>query len=142
MPIFRRRDGERSAPSAPAGATPSPAPTRRRAEAEPDWRSYDSVAAAYVAVQQPRMALPAADLVALAEVTAGGRVLDVGTGTGVVARAAATAAGPDGLAVGVDLSLPMLAEARTQGGGARYAAAVAIDLPFRDGAFGTVLASF
>jgi len=139
MPLFRKRDGDGG------GATRAGqgrAPARRAVAEEPDWRAYDSVAEAYAAVQQPRMALPAADLVGLAEVGAGARVLDVGTGTGVVARAAAAAAGPDGLVVGVDVSRPMLAAAHAQRGGARYAAAAAIDLPFRDGAFGTVLASF
>ncbi len=88
------------------------------------------------------MALPAADLVALAEVGPGARVLDVGTGTGVVARAAAAVAGPDGRVVGVDPSMPMLRAAMPQAGGALYAAATAIDLPFRDSAFDDVFAAF
>src|SRR2546423_1462055 len=100
MPLFRKRDG------GGGGATRAGqgrAPARRAVADEPDWRAYDSVAEAYAAVQQPRMALPAADLVELAEVGAGARVLDVGTGTGVVARAAVATAGPDGLVVGVDV---------------------------------------
>ena len=88
------------------------------------------------------MALTAKDLVALAEVGAGQRVLDVGTGTGVAARAAAAAVGSEGLAVGIDPSLPMLRAAAPQDGGARYAAATAIDLPFRDATFDHVFASF
>jgi ubiquinone/menaquinone biosynthesis C-methylase UbiE len=111
------------------------------ADAESDWRTYDAVADGYARVHAPRMALPARDLVALAGVTTGARVLDVGTGTGVVARAAAEAAGPDGVVVGVDASLAMLRHA-VEEAGAHYAAATAIDLPFRAGTFGFVLASF
>ncbi len=115
---------------------------RPSSEERPDWRSYDSVAEIYVRVHQPRMALAAADLVALSEVAPGARVLDVGAGTGVVARAAAAATGPTGLVAGVDPSFPMLRQAAPQGGGVHYAAATAIDLPFRDAAFDDVFAAF
>jgi len=71
-------------------------------------------------------------------VSPGERVLDVGTGTGVVARAAQEAAG-DGVVVGVDQSVPML-EAGTRS--VRLAAASAIDLPFREATFDAVLAGF
>jgi ubiquinone/menaquinone biosynthesis C-methylase UbiE len=148
MPIFRRRE-RATAPirgavpaarsSRPRGRTGAPA---RDLDDGPDWRSYDSVADAYLRIHQPRHALAAKDLVELAEVMPGARVLDVGTGTGVVARAAASAAGPGGLVVGIDPSMEMLRTAAPQGGGARYAAARAIDLPFRDGAFDDVFAAF
>ncbi len=130
------------------GSTPPYRPARsRRAPAHdlddgPDWRSYDSVADIYLRVHQPRLALAAKDLVELAALSSGARVLDVGTGTGVVARAAAEVAGPAGLVVGVDPSMPMLRTALPQDGGARYAASTAIDLPFRDAAFDDVFASF
>ena len=107
---------------------------------EPDWRTYDAVAEVYARVFEPRMELPAADLVTEAGVEPGIRVLDVGTGTGVVARVAAKAAAPDGIVVGVDRSFPMLRVARARGGG--YAMAEAIDLPFRDETFDVVLSSF
>jgi ubiquinone/menaquinone biosynthesis C-methylase UbiE len=143
-PIFRRRDQSEPRPT----ATPS-RPPRQRGGAPardlddgPDWRSYDSVADAYLRIHQPRMALAAKDLVDLAQVGTGARVLDVGTGTGVVARAAAEATGPTGRIVGVDTSMPMLQTAHPQGGGPRYAAATAIDLPFRNGAFEDVLLAF
>ncbi|HJP65157.1 MAG TPA: methyltransferase domain-containing protein, partial [Actinomycetota bacterium] len=76
---------------------------------------------------------------AMALIVDGQRVLDVGTGTGVAARAAAASGAH---AFGVDPSIPMLVEARRAGGDPRYAGAEAIDLPFRDGTFDVVLASF
>jgi ubiquinone/menaquinone biosynthesis C-methylase UbiE len=80
-------------------------------------------------------------MVSLLEVPAGARVLDVGTGTGVAARAALEAVGPDGLAVGVDSSMPMLRRA-ARGDRVRYTAALAIDLPFRDATFDAVTMAF
>jgi len=107
-----------------------------------DWRSYDGIAEAYERIHAPRMAQPARDLVAMTRPSAGGRVLDVGTGTGVAVSEAAEAVGPGGLAVGVDVSLGMLGEAFRARPGVRLAAASAIDLPFRDGTFDVVTANF
>jgi ubiquinone/menaquinone biosynthesis C-methylase UbiE len=70
----------------------------------------------------------------------GARVLDVGTGTGVAAEAATSAAGPDGVVVGIDQSVPMLRLAVARHG--RVLAAEAIDLPFRNETFDAVLANF
>ncbi|HEY3210055.1 MAG TPA: methyltransferase domain-containing protein [Actinomycetota bacterium] len=100
------------------------------------------IAQEYARTQAPMMALPAADLVELAQVGPGARVLDVGTGTGVAARAAWTKAGGEGLVVGVDQSIEMLRVARRGGGGSCYAAANAIDLPFADETFTHVVANF
>ena len=47
-----------------------------------DWRSYDAVAETYARVHAPRLAEPASDLVEIADVRQGWRVLDVGSGTG------------------------------------------------------------
>ena len=52
------------------------------------------------------------DLVHEAALRPGSRVLDVGCGTGVVARLAAQEVGDDGTVVGVDVNAGMLAEAR------------------------------
>ena len=64
------------------------------------------------------------------------RILDVGTGTGAVARLAAERF-PDAEVVGADLSERMIAEARrlTDSTRSRYEVADARQLPFEDGAF-------
>ena len=137
MPLFRRR---------PSGTPRAPSPVPLRSVAfppgaeEPDWRSYDAIAEVYARVHAPQTAIPAADLVEITPVSAGSRVLDVGTGTGVVARAAVARGAA--LVVGIDPSLSMLAAAGREGGGALYAAAEAIDLPFRAGTFDAVLSGF
>jgi ubiquinone/menaquinone biosynthesis C-methylase UbiE len=107
-----------------------------------DWRSYDDVAETYERIHAPRIAEVARDLVAMTDPPAGGRVLDVGTGTGVAATAGAAAVGDDGMSVGVDVSTGMLRTARRMRPGLRLAAASAIDLPFRDRTFDVVVANF
>jgi ubiquinone/menaquinone biosynthesis C-methylase UbiE len=109
---------------------------------ERDWRGYDDVAETYERVQAPRTAEVAADLVELAQPLRGGRVLDVGAGTGSSTEAAQRAVGPDGIAVGIDSSLGMLGVGARARQGLRLAAGEAIDLPFRDAAFDVVVANF
>jgi len=104
-----------------------------------DWRSYDRVAATYERVHAPRMAEPARDLIEVAGIRDGDRVLDLGTGTGVAAQAAADAGAN---VIGVDGSVGMLAVARSARADVRVAAATAIDLPFRAGAFDVVIGGF
>jgi ubiquinone/menaquinone biosynthesis C-methylase UbiE len=104
-----------------------------------DWRSYDSVAETYARIHAPRLAEPAGDLVGLTGVQAGWKVLDVGTGTGVAAVAAAETGAR---VVGIDEALGMLRVARSADGALPVATALAIDLPFRDGAFDALLANF
>jgi ubiquinone/menaquinone biosynthesis C-methylase UbiE len=104
-----------------------------------DWRSYDDVAATYERVHAPRFVEPARDLLALAGVHAGQRVLDVGTGTGVAAEAARSI-GAD--AVGVDASIEMLRVGHAAHADLRLAAAEAIDLPFANGTFDAVVGTF
>ena len=104
-----------------------------------DWRTYDDIAETYERIHAPRLARPARDLVEIAGATTGTRVLDVGTGTGIAAEAAIER-GAD--AVGIDESLGMLRVGRTARPNVHTAAAEAIDLPFRDGAFDAVIANF
>ncbi|HEV8571921.1 MAG TPA: methyltransferase domain-containing protein [Actinomycetota bacterium] len=105
-----------------------------------DWRTFDTVAETYDRVRAPVHAAPARDLVELVALPRAARVLDVGTGTGVAAEAAAATVGSEGLVVGIDPSLPMLRLARPRH--PRVLAAQAIDLPFRDETFDAVLANF
>jgi ubiquinone/menaquinone biosynthesis C-methylase UbiE len=104
-----------------------------------DWRSYDDVAETYERVHAPRFAEPAADLVSLAEVSAGARVLDVGTGTGIAAEAAASAGA---WAIGIDRSPGMVAVGRRARPSLRLVSADAIDLPFPTGVFDAILSNF
>ncbi|MCI2423131.1 methyltransferase domain-containing protein [Saccharopolyspora sp. K220] len=71
---------------------------------------------------------------------AGGRVLDIGCGPGNVTAKLGRAIGPAGLAIGVDVSRPMLARAaQTQtAGNVGFVRADARELPFPDGTFDLV----
>ncbi len=86
-------------------------------------------------------------LVELAAPTAGMRILDAATGTGLAAIAAARAVGPTGQVVGVDISAGMLARARQAIDAAglttiELVRADATTLPqFGDGSFDLVLCS-
>lgn len=85
----------------------------------------------------------ARDLVARAAPQAGERALDVGTGTGVVARLVAPLVGATGSVTGLDPSAPMLAVARERSGAEGFAIAWregdATALPFADGSFDLVV---
>ena len=77
-----------------------------------DSTSYDAVSESF-ANFTTRFSQPiAARMVALAKVNASDHVLDVGTGTGVVALAAARQLGVTGRVTGIDLSAGMLTTAR------------------------------
>jgi ubiquinone/menaquinone biosynthesis C-methylase UbiE len=107
-----------------------------------DWKGYDRVADTYERVRAPLTAAVAADLVSLAEVGPGARILDVGTGTGVALDAATRSVGSEGLAIGVDMAPAMLTVARHARPGLRLAGAEANQLPFRDATFDAVTANF
>ena len=84
-----------------------------------------------------------AQILQRAGVHAGDRVLDVGTGPGYLALAAARLVGPDGAAVGIDASPEMVERARVRAAraaaDATYLVASAADLPFDDGSFDVVV---
>ena len=67
----------------------------------------------------------------------GGVALDVGAGPGSITTSLAHAAGPDGLALGIDISEPMLARAVRAAAGPQvgFLRADAQKLPFRDETF-------
>jgi ubiquinone/menaquinone biosynthesis C-methylase UbiE len=111
------------------------APAARRS----DWRSFDQVAETYDRVRAPIHQPPARDLVEALGPPAPGGLLDVGTGTGILAAAARDAGWNP--VVGADRSTSMLALARPRGV-ANTVAADAVDLPFPDGAFSAIAAAF
>jgi SAM-dependent methyltransferase len=77
----------------------------------------------------------------LLDLSPGDAVLDVACGTGSFTRGFASAVGPGGLAVGIDVSETMLARAAVDGAALRNVAYVrgdAQELPFADGSFDAV----
>jgi ubiquinone/menaquinone biosynthesis C-methylase UbiE len=84
----------------------------------------------------------AQDLVAVAKLQPGERVLDVACGTGVVARLTAERVGPAGLVAGLDVNPDMLAVARSEtpaDTSIDWYEASAEAMPLSDGAFDVVL---
>lgn len=81
----------------------------------------------------------AEQLLELAEVKPGERVLDVATGTGIVARLAAARVGDEGAVTGTDVNEGMLAAAAAAGPGeVEWRQADVADLPFADGSYDLV----
>ena len=91
----------------------------------------------------PAIGRPLADdLLRVASLRAGERVLDVGCGTGVVTRLAVEQVGPDGTVAGLDINPGMLAVARSitpSDTGIEWYQASAESMPLPDGAFDVVL---
>lgn len=91
-------------------------------------------------------AASAYELVTLAAVTSGERLLDVACGTGVVTRQAAQAVGPTGAVTGLDINEGMLRLARmiapSEGVAISYCAGTALALPFPDASFDVVLCQY
>ena len=92
----------------------------------------------------PSIAIPvSAELLRTADLQQGARVLDVGCGTGLIARRAAEMVGKGGSVAGLDLSPDMIAVAQSApaSGGAliEWHQGDATALPFRDGNFDVVL---
>jgi SAM-dependent methyltransferase len=107
------------------------------------WQLRGSAPELYQRYLVPAVTAPwAADLAERAGLHSGARVLDVATGTGVVARAAAARVGPRGRVAGLDVNTGMLAVARSvpsSGPAIRWLAASALSLPFRDATFDAVV---
>ena len=100
------------------------------------------MAAAYGRLAAPiQFAAPARDLVALVKLRPGAVVLDIGTGTGLVAAAAQDAVGPSGRVIGIDGSREMLRASAVNVAHTRIAGVVP-HLPFRDNVADAVLAGF
>ena len=78
-----------------------------------DASSYDSVTEEFDLFTEELSKPLAARMVSLAGLALSERVLDVGTGTAVVALQAAAPVGPNGRVIGVDLSVEMLRRARS-----------------------------
>jgi ubiquinone/menaquinone biosynthesis C-methylase UbiE len=84
----------------------------------------------------------AEDLIRTAHLRTGERVLDVGCGTGVVARLAAAAVGPGARVAGLDVNPGMLAVARSaapNGSDIEWREAKAEQIPYADDSFDVVL---
>lgn len=99
--------------------TPSPDEQKRRVQ-----DSFNRMAARYDGLRFVQVC--ARRLLELADLSESQSVLDVATGTGLVAGVAAQIVGPHGMVVGVDLSPEMLAQAQAKFGGVR-------NLEFRQG---------
>jgi len=84
----------------------------------------------------------APQLVDAAQVAAGDRVLDVGCGTGVLARAAADRVAAERQVTGLDLNEGMLAVARRLQPAITWRQGDATHLPFADASFDVVLSQF
>lgn len=107
------------------------------------WQLEDSAPEAYERYLVPELFAPWADhLLEHADLQPGDRVLDVGCGTGIVARRAAPKVGDDGVVIGVDLNDAMLdvARATSQEGhpAIEWRQGDATELPFDDEAFDVV----
>ena len=74
-----------------------------------DAASYDELISNFDRLTEKFTTPLAAELISLSGVRTGDRILDIGSGTGVVALMAAARSGRGGLTCGIDLSEPMLA---------------------------------
>lgn len=79
------------------------------------------------------------DLVGLADLQVGERVLDLACGTGVVARYAANLVGSTGQVTGLDFNAGMLAVARTMSPAIRWFEGSAVAMKFPDASFDVIV---
>jgi SAM-dependent methyltransferase len=112
--------------------------------AEPErWQVSTDAAEVYESCFVPAIfgawASPVADA---AGIRRGDKVLDVGCGTGVLAREALRRVGQEGQVVGLDLNEGMLAVAARSEPKITWRRGDAASLPFEDGSFGVVVSQF
>jgi ubiquinone/menaquinone biosynthesis C-methylase UbiE len=109
-------------------------------KARPAWESYNDSADAYDKYAAPGCFTDVArDLVAALGLTRGEHVLDVGSGTGVVAAAACEAVLPGGRVTALDMSAEMLTHAPPE---TQRVTGEVPGLPYPEGSFDAVCASF
>jgi SAM-dependent methyltransferase len=107
------------------------------------WQVADDAAALYERSFVPALFAQSAVLLAdAAGIGRGDRVLDVGCGTGIVAREAARRVGPEGRVVGLDLNPRMLEVARRIAPEIEWRQGDAAALPFDDDAFNIVVSQY
>ena len=112
--------------------------------ADGQWQLAGNAAELYEDVLVPTVFKPwGADLVELADLRQGERVLDVACGTGVVARLAAQQVGATGEVTGLDLNAGMLRVARSlpapPGAPVTWVEGSALAMPLPDASFAVVL---
>ena len=106
-----------------------------------EWQFAGSVPENYERHLVPALFKPwAEDLVEMAALRSGDRVLDIACGTGIVSRTAARSLGSNGSVIGLDLSGPMLDAARAspEGAAVEWQEGSATKLPWPDAAFDVV----
>ena len=81
-------------------------------------------------------------IIKLADIKAGDNVLDVATGTGVLAKSGFETVAPDGSVVGLDPTDGMLAIARKKSSEIKWVHGVAEEIPFEDNHFDAVVSQF
>lgn len=107
-----------------------------------DWWSYDPIAKTYARIAEGiYFAKPARALVSLLDPVPGSRVLDVGTGTGVVAALAVQLVRPGGLVVGLDPAAGMLRALRERCSAEAVVGALPL-LPYPEASFDAIAAAF
>jgi len=111
---------------------------------EPEaWQVTDDAAELYEQSFVPAIFARSATMLAdIASIAPGERVLDVGCGTGIVAREVAKRVGAEGRVVGLDLNPRMLAVAVRLAPEIDWRQGDAGDLPFEAGAFDVVVSQY